>query len=159
MHIPKKILLFSVFFFAIIIYAPFRTTAELIEPTRTMKGEEVHTGKLSVSSEPPQLVVILDGTEIGKTPVISMDIKPGIHILRVRDSEKRIVVEPGKPLHLSWYKGFFITAPAEKKDSPKPHEEQKVKTPTAAKKTEQPSENKDDLRPLYWPLNPRGPIY
>jgi hypothetical protein len=158
MQIQKIILLFPVLFFAIFMCIPLRTTAELIEPTRTLKGEEEPAGKLSVFSEPPQLNVTLDGTEIGKTPIISKDIKPGIHVLRVRDTEKSIVVESGKPLHLSWFKGSFISVPIEKNESEESQEKQEEEKPTAAKKKE-PSESKDNLRPLYWPLNPRGPIY
>jgi hypothetical protein len=158
MQIQKIILLFPVLFFAIFMCIPLRTTAELIEPTRALKGEEEPAGKLSVFSEPPQLNVTLDGTEIGKTPIISMDIGPGVHVLRIRDSEKSIVVESGKPLDLSWFKGSFIIIPIEKNESQKPQENQAAETPTAAKKKEQ-SESKDNLQPLYWPLNPRGPIY
>ena len=76
--------------------------------------------RVSVFSEPPQLDVTLDGTRIGKTPVISRDTEPGIHVLRIRDSEKEIIVESGKPFHLSWHRGSFIVVPIEKNKNMKP---------------------------------------
>jgi hypothetical protein len=131
--------------------------AELIEPTRTLKGQNDQKGRLSVFSEPPKLEVTLDGTEIGKTPVVARQVEPGIHILKVRDSETEIYVGSGKEHQYSWYKGSFIKIPA-KKETPKQQKAETAK-PRQKKKTEKPSAREEDLQPLYWPLNPRGPIF
>ena len=66
--------------------------AELIEPSRTLKGQQKPMGRLSVFSEPPELNVLLDGINIGETPIISKEVASGVHILRVKDTEKEITI-------------------------------------------------------------------
>jgi len=132
--------------------------ADLIEPTRTLSGPAEKVGQLSVSSEPPRLDVELDGNQIGKTPVVDQKVEPGIHIIRVKDTETEIYVEPGKSAKLSWFKGAFIEIPAEEKEDRKQQGEANNKT-SRQKKTVPSVESKERPDPLYWPLNPRGPIY
>jgi len=60
------ILLFG-FFPVFLIMQPLSVFAELIEPSRTVKGQEISNGRLSVFSEPPKLDVFLDDINIGKT--------------------------------------------------------------------------------------------
>ncbi len=132
--------------------------SELIEPTRSLKGTSEQPAKLSVFSEPPQLQVTLDGTVIGKTPVLEKEIEPGIHVIRIKDSETEIDVKPGKPVQYTWNKGSFIIIPAATRSSVPTQPAEKEKDPPKAK-SEKPEEKKEELQPLYWPLNPRGPIY
>jgi hypothetical protein len=131
--------------------------SDLIEPTRTLSGMGHNVGKLSVSSEPPRLDVKMDGTVIGETPVELQAVEPGIHVIRVKASEIEIYVKPGKSVKLSWFKGAFIEIPAEVKEGHKQQIGEKKEDPRK-EKSEQ-SAKKMDLEPLYWPLNPRGPIY
>jgi hypothetical protein len=133
-------------------------SAELIEPTRTLNGAAEETAKLSVFSEPPGLNVTLDGTDIGQTPVIAKDVMPGIHLLRVKYSERKIVVMPSKPLNLSWFKGSFLEIAEKKKEAPKQPKAQVAEQKKEEKSVESAQEI-ENLQPLYWPLNPRGPIY
>jgi len=138
---------------------PFVSMAsDLIEPTRTLESSSEQPAKLSVFSEPPELLVTLDGSAIGKTPVLEREVKPGLHVIRIKDSETEIDVKPGQPVQFSWIKGSFIKIPsAPEGGSPaQPAEKEKV-LPKA--ESEKPEEKKDELRPLYWPLDPKGPIY
>lgn len=160
MQTHTKKLLFPVLLLAISICIPLTIAAELIEPTRSLRGGDESVGKLSVTSDPPKLDVILDGVKIGKTPIILRDIKPGLHVLRIRDSEKEFIAESGKPFHLSWHNGSFIVAPPKENKRPIPEKQQEAKAPAETPPPQrQSSEQKDEHRPLYWPLNPRGPIY
>jgi len=131
---------------------------DLIEPTRTLEGSSEHSAKLSVFSEPPGLQVTLDGIAIGKTPVLGREVKPGIHVIRIRDSETEIDVQPGNPVQYSWVKGAFIKIPSAPEGGSPTQPAEKEKVPPKAE-SEKPEEKKDELQPLYWPLNPSGPIY
>ena len=131
--------------------------SDLIEPTRTLTGMGHSVGELSVFSEPPRLDVKVNGTLIGETPVVSQAVEPGIHVIQVQDSEIEIYVKPGKSIKLSWFKGDFIEIPAEVKEGHKPQIGEKKEGPR--KEGSKQSPIKMDLEPLYWPLNPRGPIY
>jgi hypothetical protein len=132
--------------------------SDLIEPTRTLSSPAGGAGELSVFSEPPQLDVNLDGTQIGKTPVVGQRVEPGIHVIRVKDSATEIYVEPGKSAKLSWFKGAFIEIPAEVIKSRNQQSEEKKEIPHT-RMSEQSVEKKEKPDPLYWPLNPKGPIY
>jgi hypothetical protein len=132
--------------------------SDLIEPTRTLSSTGKSVGKLTVSSEPPRLDVKMDGTVIGETPVVLQEVEPGIHVIQVKDSEIEIYVKPGKSTKVSWFKGAFIEIPVEVKEGHKQQSEEK-KEVSRKEKSEQPVEKKEKLDPLYWPLNPRGPIY
>ena len=131
--------------------------SDLIEPTRTLSDMDHNVGKLAVSSEPPGLDVKMDGTVIGETPVVLQEVEPGIHVIQVKASEIEIYVKPGKSVKLSWFKGAFIEIPVEVKEGRKQQDREKQEVPQK-EKSEQ-SAKKTDLEPLYWPLNPRGPIY
>ncbi len=132
--------------------------SDLIEPTRTLSNPTENTGRLSVFSEPPGLDVEMDGTLIGKTPVIDLEVEPGKHAIRLKDVETEIDAEPGRSIKLSWFKGAFIRIPVEEQkarvqQSEKKNESSKIKI------SEQSDEKNEKLHPLYWPLNPGGPIY
>ena len=130
--------------------------SDLIEPTRTLSGMDHNAGKLFVSSEPPGLKVYMDETLIGETPVELQALEPGVHVIQVKDSEIEIYVEPGKSVKLSWFKGAFIEIPAAAKEARKQKNGEKKEVPQKEKPEK--SAKKIDLEPLYWPLNPRGPI-
>ena len=78
--------------------------SDLIEPTRTLSRPAENTGEFSLFSEPPDLDVKIDGTQIGKTPLIGLEVQPGIHAVQVKDDEIKVYVEPGKSAKLSWFK-------------------------------------------------------
>ena len=132
--------------------------SDLIEPTRMLSGPAERAGEFSVFSEPPELDVNLNGTQIGKTPVVGQKVAPGVHVIRVKDSSTEIYVEPGKSTKLSWFKGSFIEIPAEVIKSRKQQGEEK-KEILHTRMSEQSVEKKEKPDPLYWPLNPKGPIY
>jgi hypothetical protein len=133
--------------------------AQLVAPTRSLKDASDGTGLLNVLSEPPGIEVKVDGNVIGKTPVFSARFPPGIHVLRIKDSETDIHLVAGKTFAISWFKGSFIEIPATvkppaeiaKKPQPAPTRPKPDEGPGA-----QPGTSKD---PYYWALNPRGPIY
>jgi hypothetical protein len=133
--------------------------AELIAPTRDLKGKSEELGKLSISSNPPGLEVVLDGKVLGKTPLIELDVKAGDHILSVKDSELAIIVLPGKTLHLTWHRGSFIEIPAKKpaRSEPQTATEESQQRKDTRKATGSTDKTKN-LDPLYFPLNPAGPI-
>ena len=140
---------------------PIFVFAELIEPTRTLDSSEKTSGKISVFSEPSDLDVYLDDSKIGKTPVISKEVTSGVHILRVKDTEKEINILSGKSLQISFFKDSLIEIPEKKVEAPtKPKLEEKMAT--EEKKPDEPTKEKtkNDPKydPLYWPLNPTGPI-
>ena len=130
--------------------------SDLIEPTRTLSGMGHKAGKLSVFSEPPGLEVKMDGTVIGETPVELRAVEPGVHVIHVKGSEIEIYVKPEKSVKLSWFKGDFIEIPVEAEQDRKQQNGDKKEAPK--KERPEQSANKIDLEPLYWPLNPRGPI-
>jgi len=133
--------------------------AQLIEPTRSLQGTSEAAGQLNVLSEPPGIEVQLDGRVIGKTPIFSIKLPAGAHVLRIRDSETGIQIEPGRTAAITWFKGAFMAIP----QKTQPARETGPGSPVPAAKTEppeapaaQPAAPND---PFYWPLNPRGPIY
>jgi hypothetical protein len=92
------------------------TSAELVEPTRDIEGQKPESkGRLTVLSEPPGLKVYLDGKGLGKTPAFMLEVKPGIHKLKVKDSETEFYLEPGKTMKISFFKNEFIEIPVETK--------------------------------------------
>jgi hypothetical protein len=110
-----------------------------------------------VFSEPPELDVLLDGVEIGKTPLFSKEVMPGVHVLQVKDTEKEITILSGKSIQLSLFKDFLIEIPEKKAVAPT---QQKLedKTVFEEKKAEDSNQYKIQYDPFYWPMNPRGPI-
>ena len=131
---------------------------ELIEPTRTLEGENVNPGKLFVFSEPPGLAINLDGRAVGKTPVSLESIPQGTHVLRVKNEETTIIMAPGEVRRLSFFKGKFIEIPPEKTGAPEPPQTAEQQ-PAQKPGSEQKSQKSEKLEPGYFPLNPRGPIY
>ncbi len=161
MKIKLNLLIFFVFVYVFLMIQSLCVFAELIEPSRTLKGQQKPMGRLSVFSEPPELDVLLDGVEIWKTPVISKEITSGVHILRVKDTEKEITILSRKSLQLSLFKDSLIEIPEKKAEgSTQPKLEEKMAT--EEKKPDEPTKEKTKSEPkydpLYWPLNPTGPI-
>jgi hypothetical protein len=107
MKILSKLILIFFLVGVLLFFSSPSLKAGLIEPTRTLAGTTEEMGKLSLYSEPPGLEVTLDGSDIGKTPVIEKDIKPGSHMLQIKNSEMKIFVIPGQPLEISWFKDSF----------------------------------------------------
>jgi len=156
MKIRTNSFTFFVFVIVFLMMQPFAAFSELIAPTRTLNGPQTLTGLLSVFSEPPALPVLLDGVDIGKTPVILKEVASGAHTLQVKGTEKEITVPPGKSLQLSFFKDVLIIIPEKKPHvSTNPKSEEKKKQET---KPEKSNRNKEQENPLYWPMNPLGPI-
>jgi len=155
MKIKLNLMIFFVFVYVSLMIQPLSVFAELIEPSRTLESSQKTSGKISVFSEPPDLDVYLDDSKIGKTPVISKEVTPGVHILRIKDTEKEITILSGKSLQLSLFKNSLIEIPEKKAKSPTQpkSEEKKPDEPTREK-----TENEPKYDPLYWPLNPIAPI-
>ena len=146
--------LFLLFLFAA---ATSAVCGELIKPTRTLQSSEKTSGNISVFSEPPDLDVLLDDINIGKTPVISKQVTSGVHILRIKETEKEIVILPETSLGISYYKDSLIEIPEKKIEvptQPKPKEQPKI----PEKKPEDSKKEKKQLDPFYFPTNPSGPI-
>ena len=161
MKIKLNLMIFFVFVYVSLMIQPLYVFAELIEPSRTLDGQQKPLGRLSVFSEPPELDVLLDGVKIGKTPIISKEVTSGVHILRIKDTEKEITILSEKSLKLSLFKGSLIEIPEKKAEAPtQPKLEEKMaieeKKPDAP--TKEKTENEPKYDPLYWPLNPTGPI-
>ncbi len=132
---------------------------DLIAPTRTLEGREELPGRLTVVSEPPGLKVFLDGAEIGETPVWLNEVKPGLHKLRVLDSERDVLVEPGKTVTLSYFKGSFIDVP-EKKEATREPAPEPEKVTEGRKGMKPPKEDKQrDLTPWERFLNRTSPNF
>ena len=152
-----NLILFFGFVSVFLILQPLSVFAELIEPSRTLEGQQKPMGRLTVYSEPPELDVLLDDINIGKTPVISKQVATGTHVLRIKETEKEIVILPETSLGISYYKDSLIEIP-----------EKKVEVPTQPKLKEQPTisekkpedseKEKKQLDPFYFPTNPSGPI-
>ncbi len=161
MKIKLNLIMFFVFVLVFLMIQSLSVFAELIEPSRTLEGQQKPMGRLSVFSEPPELDVLLDSVEIGKTPVISKEVTSGVHILRVKDTEKEITILSGKSLQLSLFKDSLIEIPEKKAKAPtQPKLEQKMDS--EEKKPDEPNKKKTKngpkYDPPYWPLNPTGPI-
>ena len=158
MKLKWNVMIFFIFVFVFVTMQLMPVFAELIEPSRTLKSQEEAMGTLSVFSEPPELDVVLDGTKIGKTPVISKEVRAGNHVLRINDTKKEISILPGKSLQLSLYKDSLIEIREKKLETSTQPKLEEKRTPEA-KKPKGSQEEKIEDRPLYWPFNPRGPIY
>ena len=118
MKVKLNLMIFFVFIYVFLMIQSLAVFAELIEPSRTLEGQQKPMGRLSVFSEPPELDVLLDGLEIGKTPIISQEVPSGVHILRVKDTEKEITILSGKSLQLSLFKDSLIEIPEKKPEAP-----------------------------------------
>lgn len=133
--------------------------AQLIEPTRSLQDASGGAGILNVLSEPPGIEVQVDGRLIGKTPVFSARFPPGVHVLRIKDSETEIHLAAGKTFAISWFKGSFIEIPETVKPAAEIAKEPQLSP--AKPKLDKGSgvQQRTAKDPYYWPLNPRGPIY
>ncbi len=132
---------------------------DLIAPTRTLEGPGEPLARLTVVSEPPGLKVFLDGAEIGETPVWLNEVKAGPHKLRVLDSERDVLVEPGRTVTLSYFKGSFIDVPEKKEAAKKPTPESEKLT-DRRKSIKPPEEERPrDLTPWERFLNRTSPNF
>ena len=157
MRVVPKLISLGIFM-VFLLGAVISTSGELIGPTRTLQSSKVANGRISIYSEPTGLDVFLDNSNIGKTPIVSLDIEPGSHDLKIKDSKKEIFIVPGESLRLSLYKGNFIEIAEKERETPQRPE----KNITEKRKTAEPTQEKTGYKPvyepLYWPLNPSGPI-
>ena len=157
MKIKLNLMFFFVFVYVFLMIQSLSGFAGLIEPSRTLEGQQKPMGRLSVFSEPPELDVLLDNINIGKTPVISKEVATGTHVLRIKEVEKEIVILPETSLGISYYKDSLIEIPEKKIEvptPPKPKEQPKI----PEKKPEESKKEKKQLDPFYFPTNPKGPI-
>ena len=115
MRICNILILLVNFVVVSLFFSTLAISAELIEPSRTLEGEQQTTGRLTVLSEPPGLKITLDGDSLGKTPTFMVEVEEGIHTLRVKDSQTDIYVKPGKTLKISLHKDEFILIPVKEK--------------------------------------------
>ena len=158
MRIFPKLFFLGLFLAFLFVVATHAVSKELIQPTRTLQSSEKTPGTLSVFSEPPGLDVFLNHSKIGKTPILSMEVTPGTHILKVKDSETEIYVMPGKTLRLSLFKGTFIEVKEQEKETIQKPEENVAEEKKPAETTEEKEGYQPKYDPAYWPLKPNGPI-
>ncbi len=132
--------------------------AELIEPTRNLEETSPAKGTLHVFSEPPGEKVLLDGEPIGLTPLMAVAVPPGLHKVSVGGKTTSILIPSGQRLRISLHRGEFIILPEDA-----PPAERQPKMPAEAPRPEPPvSGAQRSLRPpspLYFPINPTGPIF
>ena len=134
--------------FLLLLFADMSLASDLIEPTRTLQSATNASGSLTILSEPTSLDVMLDDTLIGKTPIFLDDVKPGIHTLRVKDSETIIDVKPDATLKISLFKGKFINIPVEEKKPAKQQaDEQRIVDETRATSQSPKGERQKNLTP------------
>jgi hypothetical protein len=114
--------------------------AELIEPTRNIGEKTEELSRLTVVSEPPGLKVALDGKGLGKTPAFLVEVKSGLHTLKVRNLETEIYLEPGKILKVSLFKDEFVQVPVEVKAPEKKPESEQQREAAAAQPAKPASE-------------------
>ena len=157
MKIYYRLIALSIFLFGFFAFSAQTMATELIEPTNSLKGSGEQNGKLSIFSEPPEMEVVLDGTKIGQTPIISKDIEPGTHVLKLQNKEIEIYVTPGKAHQYSWFKGSFREIAVKEEDQTSPKTESA--TAQKEKKPRESDQKEIELQPGYWPLNPGGPIF
>ena len=157
MRIYSRLLFSSLFLVFLFAAATSAVCGELIKPTRTLQSSEKTPGNISVFSEPPEFDVFLNGIHIGKTPIISKEVAPGTHVLRVKETEKEITILPETSLRISLFKDSLIEIPEKKAEFP---EQTKLKEQPAIpeKKPEDSKKEKKQLDPFYFPTNPSGPI-
>ncbi len=131
---------------------------DLIAPTRSLEGAREPLANLNVTSEPPGLEVLLDGSAIGSTPVWRKDVKPGIHELQIGDSPAEVRVRPGETKSFILFRGSVNELP--KKDkvrSEAVESESRPKEPRHLKPAEE--ETPRDLTPWERFLNRTSPSF
>jgi hypothetical protein len=114
MRICNILILLVNFVVVSLFFSTLAISAELIEPSRTLEGEQQTTGRLTVLSEPPGLNITLNGDSLGKTPAFLVEVQEGVHTLRVKDSQTDIYVKPDETLKISLHKDEFIIIPTKK---------------------------------------------
>jgi hypothetical protein len=152
-------LMLSVFLCVFELFALLPAWAQLIEPTRSLNQEPEPKSRLTVLSEPPGLEVILDGTEIGTTPIFGLEVDAGTHVVRIENKKASIKIAAGKNFQIVLFKGSFVEVPQREEGvSQSEAEKQIVSPPTLIEKTSAGGKTKSQ-DPFYWPLKPSGPIY
>ena len=110
MRISTKLAFLVAFFLSVLSFSfSLCPAGELIPPTRTFQKTGKGLGKLTISSDPPGLEVLLDGMAVGKTPVWIRQLKPGVHRVRIKDLEKDICVEPHRTSLVTLSKGSLVS--------------------------------------------------
>ena len=157
-----KIFLLLAFVHGFVILLPINTTAELIEPTRSLDKDSEKIGTLSVFSEPPEQEVWLDKEMIGLTPIVEHRVDVGVYILKISDTETEIKIAPNQSLRLSIFKDKLLVIP-ESELAPPTHAESATEDEQQVGVSAQNQEPGKALQfrpdPFYWPQNPTGPIY
>ena len=141
------------------LFCPGNVHSGLIEPTRTLQTAPDDLGLLNIFSEPPALEIWLDGKVIGSTPLVSVELSSGTHVLRIEGSEAKVFISARKTTSLSWFKGSFIEIPEKTKSTGEPTAASKKKEITPSQTGSAAGKESTPNDPFYWPLNPRGPIY
>ena len=156
----KSMVLLAFFLSYLLFVTPLCFGGELIAPTRTLRDGEEATGRVSVFSEPIGLDAFLDGSNIGKTPVWLKSVEPGLHTLKVKDSETKIHVLPGKTLQVSLFKGSFIRTVKEEKKVEKQPAPEEEKLTERRKAVQPPKEERErDLTPWERYINRSSPHF
>lgn len=140
------------------LWAGVSPAAELIPPSRTLE-DRAATGTVAVYSEPPELPVFVDGLRVGVTPLFALRLPAGDHRIRVHDAEAEVTVAAGAPLRLRYIDGRLARLP--ERDQPPAPASGSAETPRPSARGGGPSDaaGRVTYDPLYFPLNPRGPIY
>ena len=155
-----KIFLLLAFFHGFVILLPIVSTADLIEPTRSLTEDSKKTGYLSVFSEPPEQEVWLDEEMIGLTPIVRHKTEAGSHVLKISDTKTKIYIVPDKKIQLGLLKGKLVVIPQKQEKKPKQTTAEQKTDKMEPKTDEQPDKIRDlQYDPVYWPQNPSGPIY
>ena len=116
MKVFSRFMAFSSFFLSLLLLlSPLCLGGELISPTRSLQDTGEPPGKLTIVSEPSDLDVVLDGNNVGRTPLWLKEVTPGLHTLQIGNSQTEIHVEHGKILQVSLFKGFFVNVMKEEK--------------------------------------------
>ena len=132
---------------------------DLVPPTRTLESSGERLGRLTVVSEPPDIEVYLDGSEIGRTPIWLKQVKTGVHKLRVRDFQADVYIEPSRTTTLSFFRDSFLEVP-EERAAPKQKEPEAEKLPEARRRIKAPAqESGRDLTPWERFLNRTSPSF
>ena len=156
----KQMSLLAFFLASVFFLTPFCFSGELIAPSRSLQGSGQTAGRLAVASEPPGLDAFLDGSSIGKTPVWLNGVEPGLHKLKVKDSETQIDVLPGKTLQVSLFKGSFIRTVKEEKEVEKQPSSEEDKLTEREKSAQPPEEERNrDLTPWERYINRSSPSF
>lgn len=87
-----------------------------------------------------------------------MKVAAGSHVLKVKYSETRIYVVPGKSLRLSLHKGSFLKIQEKEIEKLQKPVEKVAEKKKPDDPTEEKTETKPKYNPFYWPLKHTSPI-